>query len=89
MQNISTITVICCWNLDKDLSDSLDKVIGGVGVASFDMVDVDDVNNVDARGLVVVLESLPLYLDVVGYDGFFEGYFLASHLINCNDILIV
>ena len=48
-------------------------MIGGVGVGSFDVVDVDGVNNVDAEGLVVVLESLPPCLDVVGLDDVFEG----------------
>ena len=69
MQNPSTITSIWWWNLDKELYDSLDKVICGVDVGSFEVVGVDGVNDVDAEGLVVVLNSLSPYLDVVGLDG--------------------
>ena len=48
MQNASAITAIWWCNLDKELSDSLDKVIGGVGVGSFGVVVVDGVDGVDA-----------------------------------------
>ena len=57
MQNPSTITSIWWWNLDNELSDSLDKVIGGVGVGvgSFGVVYVDGVDDMHAEGLVVVI----------------------------------
>ena len=47
MRNPSTITEICLWNLDKELSDSLDKVIGAVSGSSFGMVGECGVDDVD------------------------------------------
>ena len=55
MKNSSTITEIWWWNLDKELSDSLDKVIDSAGVGSFDVVGVDFLDDVDTEGLVVVI----------------------------------
>ena len=55
MQNSSTITEIWWWNLDKELSDSLDKVIGDIGGGSFDVVGVDVADVVDTEGLTSVL----------------------------------
>ena len=64
-------------------------MIGGVGVGSFDVVDEDGVNNVDAEGLLVLIESLPSCLNMLGLDGVFEGDCLAPHLIHYNDVLTI
>ena len=65
--------------MDKELSDSLDKVIGVVGVGYFDVVGVDSVDDVDAEGSVIAINSLSPCIDVVGVDGVFEGdFFIAS-----------
>ena len=60
--NYASITAILWRNSDIETSDSLDRVVGGVGDVSF-----------DAKGLVVVLKFLPLWVGIVGADDVFGG----------------
>ena len=75
MLKSSNVTAIWSWSLDKELSASLDKVIGSVSVGSFGVVGVDGLNDLNVEGIVVVLNLITSCLDVVGsddVDGLFE-----------------